>query len=54
MFDNAKHVMIMEAGPAGLTATYQPVKSGVSCTVLEKYQMIGGLSRTVFYRFAPL
>jgi protoporphyrinogen oxidase len=54
MFDNAKHAVIMEAGPAGLTAAYQAVKSGVSCTVLEKDQMIGGLFRTVFYRLAPL
>ncbi|HVH63096.1 MAG TPA: NAD(P)/FAD-dependent oxidoreductase [Candidatus Dormibacteraeota bacterium] len=50
-----KHVVIMGAGPAGLTAAYELLKRGVPITVLEKDpKQVGGLARTVEhngYRF---
>jgi protoporphyrinogen oxidase len=40
-------VVIIGAGPAGLTAAYQLVKRGVKPTVLEADSVVGGISRTV-------
>jgi protoporphyrinogen oxidase len=45
-----RHVVIIGAGPAGLTAAYQLAKAGVRSTVLEKDSVVGGLSRTVSHR----
>jgi protoporphyrinogen oxidase len=47
-------VVIIGAGPAGLTAAYELVKRGVRSTVLESDDVVGGISRTVErdgYRF---
>ena len=44
---DANHVVIIGAGPAGLTAAYQLDKLDLSSTVLEKDPVVGGLSRTV-------
>ncbi len=44
-----KKVVIIGAGPAGLTAAYQLCKAGVSSVVLEKDDVVGGLSRTVHH-----
>lgn len=42
-----KHVIIIGAGPAGLTAAYQLLKrGGCSVTVVEATDKIGGISRT--------
>lgn len=38
------------AGPAGLTAAYELCKAGIKSVVLEKDQVVGGLSRTVDYK----
>jgi len=50
-----KHVVIMGAGPAGLTAAYELLKHDVPVTVVEKDpKQVGGLARTVEhngYRF---
>src|SRR5215831_3042119 len=43
-------VLIIGAGPAGLTAAYELTKRGVRATVLEADQQVGGLARTVHYR----
>lgn len=43
-------VIIIGAGPAGLTAAYVLSKAGVSSIVLEKDQIVGGLARTVNYK----
>jgi len=43
-------VVIIGAGPAGLTAAYVLSKAGVQATVLEKDQTTGGLARTVNYK----
>lgn len=45
-----KKVVIIGGGPAGLTASYQLSKAGVSSIVLEKDQTLGGLSRTINYK----
>ena len=43
-------VVIIGAGPAGLTAAYVLSKAGMRSIVLEKDQMVGGLARTVNYK----
>jgi protoporphyrinogen oxidase len=43
----ADDVVIIGAGPAGLTAAYQLVKAGKRSTVLEADSVVGGISRTV-------
>ncbi|HET6952683.1 MAG TPA: NAD(P)-binding protein, partial [Acidimicrobiales bacterium] len=47
-------VVVIGAGPAGLTAAYELGKAGVLSTVLEADDAVGGISRTVVrdgYRF---
>ncbi len=46
-----KKVIIIGAGPAGLTAAYELLSGGddVDVTILEESQTIGGISRTVRY-----
>jgi len=43
-------VVIIGAGPAGLTAAYLLSKEGVPVTVLESDSLVGGIARTVEYR----
>jgi protoporphyrinogen oxidase len=43
-------LLIVGAGPAGLTAAYEASKLGLKPTVLEADRQVGGLSRTVNYR----
>lgn len=51
MFENKnKKVVIIGAGPAGLTAAYQLCKENVESVVLEKDNVVGGISRTVNYK----
>jgi protoporphyrinogen oxidase len=45
--DQAQEVVIIGAGPAGLTAAYQLGKLGHRSTVLEADTVVGGISRTV-------
>jgi len=47
---SARHVIIIGAGPAGLTAAWELVRRGVAVTVLEKYHLVGGISRTEQYK----
>ena len=44
------HVLIIGAGPAGLTAAYEASQLHLPSTVLEADDHVGGLSRTVSYR----
>ncbi len=52
MLENSdqKVVVIIGAGPAGLTAVYELCKMGVKNIVLEKDSVVGGLARTVYYK----
>src|ERR1043165_6442953 len=50
MSDLQKKPVIIGAGPAGLTAAFELCKAGVQSTVLEKDNIVGGISRTVEYR----
>jgi protoporphyrinogen oxidase len=43
-------VVIIGAGPAGLTAAYELTRNAVPCTVLEADSTVGGISRTVNYK----
>ncbi len=43
----ADEVVIVGAGPAGLTAAYQLAKAGKTATVLEGDTVVGGISRSV-------
>lgn len=45
-----KKVIIIGAGPAGLTAAYQLCEAGIESEVLEKDNVVGGISRTVNYK----
>ncbi|HET6964288.1 MAG TPA: NAD(P)/FAD-dependent oxidoreductase [Acidimicrobiales bacterium] len=45
--DLAREVVIIGAGPAGLTAAYELGKAGRRSTVLESDDIVGGISRTV-------
>jgi protoporphyrinogen oxidase len=40
-------IVVVGAGPAGLTAAQELAKAGVTSTVLEADDMVGGISRTV-------
>lgn len=46
----SKNIVVIGAGPAGLTAAYELSKAGVEVTVLEKDKVVGGISRTVNYK----
>ena len=43
-------IVVIGAGPAGLTAAYLLSKEGYSVTVLEADNIVGGISRTVRYK----
>ena len=42
-----KKVIVIGGGPAGLTAAYSLSQRGVKSVVLEKDDVVGGISRTV-------
>jgi protoporphyrinogen oxidase len=44
--DGQPTVVVIGAGPAGLTAAYELARRGIGCTVLEADSVVGGISRT--------
>lgn len=42
-----RKIVVIGAGPAGLTAAYQLSKAGQTSTILEADKVVGGISRTV-------
>ncbi len=50
MSNGRDKVVIIGSGPAGLTAAYELCKLEIPSIVLEKDQVVGGLSRTVNYK----
>jgi len=42
-----KKILIIGAGPAGLTAAWEAEKNGIKTTILESDKVVGGISRTV-------
>jgi len=47
---NRDSAVIIGAGPAGLTTAYELGKRGITSTVLEASDQVGGISKTVSYR----
>ena len=45
-----KKVVIIGAGPAGLTAGYELLKHNVPASIVEADNIVGGLARTVNYK----
>lgn len=48
--DKGSRVVILGAGPAGLTAAYELSNLGIPCVVLERDSVVGGLARTVEHK----
>lgn len=43
-------IIILGAGPSGLTAAYQACKAGFKTVIFEKDRVVGGISKTVNYK----
>lgn len=50
MTDAPRHVFVVGAGPAGLTAAVELSKRNINCTVVEKLAIVGGIARTERYK----
>src|SRR5205823_4360145 len=47
---DANRVVIIGAGPAGLTAAYELTRNTIPVTVLERDPIVGGIARTESYK----
>jgi protoporphyrinogen oxidase len=50
MSDSPSRVIVIGAGPAGLTASVELGRRGIPVTVLEKDALVGGIARTESYK----
>ncbi|MEE9384311.1 MAG: NAD(P)/FAD-dependent oxidoreductase [Nannocystaceae bacterium] len=50
MLDTTGSVIVIGAGPAGLTAAYELIRRGQRPLVIEKLAIVGGIARTESYR----
>jgi len=50
----AAPVVILGAGPAGLSAAYELAGKGVASIVLEQDSVVGGLARTICGQCKPV
>ncbi len=50
MNSHPQKIVIIGAGPAGLTAGYELIKNGHKVLALEKFDRVGGISRTETYK----
>jgi len=48
--EHGSGVVILGAGPAGLTAAYELSNLGLPCVVMERDAVVGGLARTIEYK----
>jgi protoporphyrinogen oxidase len=48
--ETGKKVVIVGAGPAGLTAAYELCNASIPSVVIEKDNVVGGISRTINYK----
>jgi len=48
--NSEKHVVVIGAGPAGLTAAYELAEHRVPTVVVEKGKIVGGIARTESYK----
>src|SRR5688572_31593835 len=46
----SKRLVVIGAGPAGLTTAYEAIRLGLPAVVLEKSGDVGGLARTAAYK----
>ena len=49
-FMNHEPIIIIGAGPAGLTAAHGLIEKGLKPVVLEKADRVGGMARTEIYK----
>lgn len=49
-YPDARHVIVLGAGPAGLATAHELSRLGAQVTVLERNTYVGGLCRTVDYK----
>ena len=48
--ERARRLVVIGAGPAGLTAAYEATRRGMPVVVLEKSRDVGGLARTAVFK----
>ena len=47
--DKSSKVVVLGGGPAGISAGYELIKNGYKSTVLERWNKVGGLAKTIDY-----
>jgi len=47
---NKKDILILGAGPAGMTAAYELANSGIKSSIIEKEERVGGFGKTLVFK----